>query len=203
MLLELESSGGFVLTEGVLYADFGRRFAARLVDLLILFGVISLVVLTMWVFRAVGIWVPRNDGADLEQVFHSFGIGPKLLITGFYCLAQGLVYSALLEASVWQATVGKRLCGVYVTDDDQNRIGNGRSFGRSLTKIFMGFFGGTLVSILLIMVTKDRKTLHDYIVNTVVLRGVPASTGALEPWRLAVGLGSLYVWMLGTFMATL
>lgn len=185
-------------SESVPYASFGRRFAARLIDLLILAGVIALAVFTGQILIAKGIWVPSADGENLEGSFRALGIGSKLMVFSAFCLTDGLVYSALFEASAWQATFGKRLLNVYVTGDDRSRITIGRSFGRSLARLFAGWFGGSLVSAVLVAASKDRKAIHDLVANTLVLKGDPATAGALDTWRIVLSLGSLFLSVLAT-----
>ena len=63
-------------------------------------------------------------GGDASLVFVAFLISVLL----------PWAYYALFEAGKWQATPGKRLLGVYVTDLNGNRISFGRSTGRFLSK---------------------------------------------------------------------
>ncbi len=119
-----------------------------------------------------------------------------------FVLSIGPVYFALCEASPWQATLGKRLLHIYVASDDGKRMSIARSFGRWIAKWFLNGFGLVLISVITIATTKRHKSLHDFATQTVVLKGRPASAGALEPWRIAVSFGFPFVWILGTFLAT-
>jgi RDD family len=59
----------------------------------------------------------------------------------------------LWEASSWQATLGKRLLNIYVTDDNRQRISLGRSVGRWLARWICSWFGGNLISVITIAST--------------------------------------------------
>jgi len=75
------------------------------------------------------------------------------------------LYSALLESSRHQATLGKRVMGIVVTDLDGNRI----SFGRALARSAMQWL--SLIDYIPAVFSNRKQALHDYAVDTqVVLR---------------------------------
>jgi len=82
-------------------------------------------------------------------------------------LAGKWLYFALLESSAWQATPGKRVMGIKVTDRFGQRIGFGRASGR--------FFGGFVSFILSQMgymmaaFTPLKQALHDMMAGTLVV----------------------------------
>ena len=156
----------------------------------------------MRILHFAGLWAGVEE-VPLEQVFARLGIGAKLSIFFAYVLSGGAISSVLFEASAWQATVGKRLLNIYVTDNNGQRITLARSFDRWFVKWFAGFFGGSLVSIITILTTEDHRALHDLAVGTVVLRGRPSLAGKLELWRVLAAFIIPFAWMIGTFLATL
>jgi uncharacterized RDD family membrane protein YckC len=81
------------------------------------------------------------------------------------------LYFALFEAGKWQATPGKRLLGVYVTDMDGRRI----SFGRASARYFSKFLSSLILGIGYIIagLTQNKQALHDKIASTLVYRGKP------------------------------
>jgi len=82
-------------------------------------------------------------------------------------VAAAWLYDALLTSSVWQGTVGKRICGLKVTDEQGSRISFGRATGRFFAKILsrVGFGIGFLM-----VAFMDRKRgLHDIIAGTLVM----------------------------------
>jgi uncharacterized RDD family membrane protein YckC len=89
----------------------------------------------------------------------------------YYALALAVVwlYFAAMEASAWQATLGKLVVGVRVTTVDGQRIGYGRAtarllakFGLSLPPLGLGF--------VLAGVDARKQALHDKVAGTVVVR---------------------------------
>ena len=84
------------------------------------------------------------------------------------CWAVCIGYSAFFESSKWQATPGKRLMGLIVTDLNGNRISFARAFCRYLGKIvsFLTFFIGFLIAAF----TDKKQALHDKMASTLVFR---------------------------------
>jgi uncharacterized RDD family membrane protein YckC len=86
--------------------------------------------------------------------------------------AIGGAYFALCESSPWQATLGKRLVGIKVTDANGARIGVGRALGR--------FFAAGLswltmnIGHALAAFGSERRALHDYVAGTRVENADPA-----------------------------
>ncbi|MBM3325864.1 MAG: RDD family protein [Calditrichaeota bacterium] len=93
------------------------------------------------------------------------------MLSAFIGFIIGWLYCAILESSNWQATIGKRAVGIYVTDVNRNRITFGRATGRNFAKIVswiilcIGYFmaGWTL----------KKQALHDMLAGTLVLRKQP------------------------------
>ena len=80
------------------------------------------------------------------------------------------LYEALMTSSSWQATVGKRVLNLKVTDDFGNRI----SFGRATARYFSKILSGMILCIGFIMAafTDRKKALHDMIAGTVVVKEI-------------------------------
>ena len=184
------------------YASLGRRIAAHLLDVLVAFSVLLLVAIVMRGLRAFGLWMP-DPGRTPEQAWQALGVVAKIFILVAFVLSMGPIYFMLWEASSWQATLGKRLLNIYVTDDNRQRISLGRSVGRWLARWICSWFGGNLISVITIASTGNGKAIHDFLGQTLVLRGRPVPDGALEPWRVAAAFVFPSLWLMGTFLATL
>ena len=123
----------------VAYAGFWRRVLAVIVDGIILCGV-------LWAI----------SGGDITGA-------PWLVST-----ALGWLYAALLESSPKQATIGKMVVGIIVTDEDGKRISIMRATGRHFAKwisaiiLFIGF--------IMVAFTEKKQGLHDMLANTLVVK---------------------------------
>lgn len=78
-----------------------------------------------------------------------------------------LLYFSIMESSSRQATIGKGLLGLIVTDRD----GNALSFGRALLRNFARYINFFLFGLgyLTLFFTKRRQCLHDLIGRTCVV----------------------------------
>jgi uncharacterized RDD family membrane protein YckC len=146
---------GFAKPHPVVYAGFWLRLFAYLLDSLLLGIVVGAVILRPLMERA-GIspdnpWVLFTG--DSRQI-----IAINLLVT----MASWL-YWATLESSVWQATFGKRIFGLQVTDMAGRRVSFARASGRHFGKlIFVGF--------ILAGFTEKKQALHDIMAGCLVIR---------------------------------
>jgi len=78
----------------------------------------------------------------------------------------GTFYHAAFESSKWQATVGKKILGLKVTDTDNNRISFLRAVGRYLPKfIIIAVFP---IAMALVGVNARKQGIHDSIASTMV-----------------------------------
>jgi uncharacterized RDD family membrane protein YckC len=79
-----------------------------------------------------------------------------------------LLYYPVLESSGRQATFGKQVCGLVVTDLRGQRI----SFGQGLLRQFAKFLSALALGVGFLMVafTDRKRGLHDLIAGTLVLR---------------------------------
>jgi uncharacterized RDD family membrane protein YckC len=142
-LIDYEEPKGFEAPPE--YAGFFLRFAAVFIDGLI-------------------IQVPFR----LLRLAFSQEVEALLGIALISVVAQWLYY-ALMESGEYQATVGKRLLGIYVTDVNGDRISFGRASGRFFGKILSSIT--LLIGYIMAAFTDKRQALHDIIAGTLVLKG--------------------------------
>ena len=102
----------------------------------------------------------------------------------------GWLYSALMESSAKQATLGKLALGIKVTNLQGERIGFGRATGR--------YFGMILSSLTLCIgfvmagFTRRRQALHDMVAGTLVVkRGATAEQLTAHPEAPAVSMWTI------------
>jgi uncharacterized RDD family membrane protein YckC len=157
---------------GVAYAGFWLRFVAFLID-----GVVALVA---FVILLIPLFILTGAGAALskigsdEDISHDvgafLGIGFVLGFFGIIIVVSWLYY-ALSESSSWQATLGKKMLHLKVTDMTGQPISfgraSGRFFARIVTKLIPLGIGYILAGF-----TEKKQAIHDMIASCLVLRNV-------------------------------
>jgi uncharacterized RDD family membrane protein YckC len=73
-----------------------------------------------------------------------------------------------MESSSWQATLGKKLMGLYVTDIEGQRLSLGRATWRTFAKYLSSITAG--IGYLMCGFTEKKQALHDMVANCLVLR---------------------------------
>lgn len=185
------------------YADLGRRVAAHLIDALIALAVMFAGGFVMRWLRVLGVWdVPVPEGeADPVMLWHWMNPASKVAIVVAFIVSMGVFYSGFFQASAWQATIGKRLLNIYVTDTVGRRISLTRSLVRSIAKgVFNTFYLG-IISVGTIVAAAKKQALHDYVAKTVVVNGRPPEGGSLELWRVVAAFGVQLLWFVVTMLA--
>lgn len=79
----------------------------------------------------------------------------------------GAVYFIAMESSPWQATLGKRLLGIRVTDMDGGRISGWRAAGRYFAKLISALV--LLIGFFMAAFTEKKQGLHDMIAGCLVV----------------------------------
>lgn len=132
------------------FASFDQRLVAHVIDYLAVICVYLVVILILYLFL------------ELSQL-RIAGIATIILIP-----LTKLIYGSMTEASVKQATIGKRLMDIKVTDLDGNRLTLGNSFGRNFCKIISNATLG--IGYLYSFLNKKQQCLHDLIANALVTK---------------------------------
>ena len=145
------------------YAGFWIRVLASILD-----SVVSLLIIVPTIgFLKFG-WASVYDDATAAGIAFIAS-----------CIA-GWLYYSVFECGSWQATPGKRILGLRVTDVGGNRIGFGRASGRYFAKIISAF--PTLcIGFLMAGVTQKKQSLHDKLVDTLVLYGASDKGSVFSP----------------------
>lgn len=156
------------------YAGFWIRFLAWLVDSVI-FSVILFLV--------------AAAGAFLGKL--------GILVISVFCLLGPLLYWGLMHASARQATFGKTLLGLKVTNTSGERISLLRSLSRELAKYLSAI--PLMLGFLLAAFTGRKQALHDFVASTTVVREghanvvaalVVGTFGWFAPAAIAMFLGA-------------
>ena len=83
-------------------------------------------------------------------------------------LGANWIYEALMESSSYQATLGKMVFGMKVTDLYGNRISFARATGRHFAKILSLVI--LCIGFIMVGLTERKQGLHDMIAGTLVRR---------------------------------
>ncbi|HEX6349773.1 MAG TPA: RDD family protein [Candidatus Dormibacteraeota bacterium] len=150
------------------YAGFWRRLAAFLLDTVIGVGVWAAVV---FLITFVLLALLLATGSTLDN--YSSRV-PGWISFAYYALGVVMtwLYFTLLEASAWQATVGKHALGLRVTNAAGARLSwlraNARYWAKLLSFLMLG------IGFLMIVFTERKQALHDLIAGTLVSRRPPS-----------------------------
>lgn len=123
---------------GTQYAGFWKRFLAYLIDIIIL-GIVG------------GILTSQMDEGVASTV----------------TTILGWLYFAGMESSSRQATLGKSVMGIYVTDINGNQISFLRATGRYFAKILSAII--LFIGYIMAAFTERKQALHDMLASTLVL----------------------------------
>jgi uncharacterized RDD family membrane protein YckC len=145
---------------GVGYGGFWIRVVAAIIDGIIVRVVVAPIHL---IFGGLGL-----AGSMMGHVPHA---GLALLgggVTFILVLFGSWLYEAFMESSSYQATLGKMIFGMKVTDLNGNRI----SFERATGRHFAKWLSAMILCIGYIMVgfTERKQGLHDLLAGTLVRR---------------------------------
>ena len=146
-----------------IYAGFGVRLAAMLIDGVILAFVLGGVILLLGNRLLGSASAMMPDGSPSPEA-----ISASLTEMGI-CSVIHFAFIAGFLASRWQATPGKRLMGIYVGDLEGARLTFAHALGRELAKVPSWMTLG--VGFLIVLFTDQKKALHDVIANTRVFHG--------------------------------
>ncbi|MCZ4221690.1 RDD family protein [Pedobacter rhodius] len=133
------------------FAAFDLRLLASVIDHFLIFVIYCLTILVSFVFV---------EGKD-QRIMAFFMPLPSIFIIK-------LIYGSFAESGKKQATIGKRLVNIKVTDLEGTKIYFGRSLIRNLSKILsvIPFFFGYFYSFL----NKKNQCWHDVAADTLVMK---------------------------------
>ncbi|HEY6971192.1 MAG TPA: RDD family protein [Candidatus Angelobacter sp.] len=145
------------------YGGFWIRVLAYLIDRIVV-GAIYSPIAIYFALRMVAELrrLPPNGPEQLGPIFHFVSIVVPLAF-----VVQWL-YEALLTSSSWQATVGKRVLDLKVTDEGGNPISFERATARFFAKVLSSLALG--IGFLMVAFTARKQGLHDLLAGTLVMK---------------------------------
>ncbi|HXJ16820.1 MAG TPA: RDD family protein [Candidatus Polarisedimenticolia bacterium] len=144
----------------MVYAGFWLRAAAYLLDTIVLSFPVGVFILGPLMERA-------GISPDNPWVLFT-GTSRQVIAINLLGTMASWLYWALLESSRWQATLGKRMLGLEVTDLAGHRISfaraTGRYFGKAVSALLL-FVGFAMAGF-----TEKKQALHDMFASCLVLK---------------------------------
>jgi uncharacterized RDD family membrane protein YckC len=145
-------------------ANFGRRLAGYLIDVVPITLLIAAVFYLFLGFDETPQRYLRRAADDFDARIEFISQRNQIRDLSFVVY---ILYCAILEGSVLQGTIGKRLVGIRVTDDQGQSLTVVRSFARNLAKfvsvlpVGLGFLWA---------LGKRKQAWHDLIAGTLVVK---------------------------------
>lgn len=145
------------------YAGFWIRFLALFLDVLVsmVFGCIIGAVVFAVLF---GVYAASGNNLNTMKATASF----LQIVNCLLGLMVGWLYHAFLESSEWQATLGKKLCGLRVCDSQGERLTFVKASIRYVSKFISG--APCWVGYFMAAFTEKKQALHDIIAGTLVVK---------------------------------
>jgi uncharacterized RDD family membrane protein YckC len=144
------------------YAGFWRRFCAWFLDGIVLNAALVPIGLLLSTPSMTSILDEEFGSSAMEKMLGAY------LRYALLCMIANWLYCALMESSARQATLGKTVLGIRVTDLDGKRLSFGRATGRFFGKIVSGLT--LMIGYAVQLITERRQALHDVLAGTLVVR---------------------------------
>ncbi|MGH9675496.1 MAG: RDD family protein [Candidatus Acidiferrum sp.] len=159
----------YVYLPPVQYAGFWLRFVAYIIDGLIMGVCFVAIAVALLFLTGMGSLLDKfHPGADPSEFGALLGVTFIFSFLGIAVVGSWL-YHAYLESSDWQATVGKRVLNLKVTDMQGQPISFGRASGRFFAKIITSMIP-LGIGYIIAGFTERKQAIHDMIANCLVLR---------------------------------
>ncbi|MDR3483100.1 MAG: RDD family protein [Burkholderiaceae bacterium] len=153
-----QAPGSVVQSTRTGYAGFWRRFAAHIIDSLIL------MVGGAAIGRVIGSVLGTGSGMGAAKALAQI---VSVIVVLVAALVLNWLYFTLFEASASQATLGKSALGIVVTDESGQRISLGKANARYWSKIVSSLI--LMIGFLMAGFTEKKQGLHDMMAGTLVV----------------------------------
>jgi uncharacterized RDD family membrane protein YckC len=141
------------------YAGFWYRTLAWIIDTIIASSVVIIICLPLG-FALGASMADTSTASEISSAGKALGYILGTLLSW--------LYFTISESSSWQATLGKKLLGLRVTDESGNRISFGKANGRYWSKILSGLL--LYAGYIMVAFTEKKQGLHDKIAGTLVFK---------------------------------
>jgi len=166
---------GVNVESSVVYAGFWRRFAAFLIDALLIstvMGILYFIFIGLFVMVCAianaGPIQPGEEPPALILVGLGAGFGVIILSLIISDTIICWLYFALMESSKRQATLGKMAMGIVVSNMKGKRISFARATGRHFAKIISRII--LRIGFIMAGFTRKKQALHDMMADCLVVK---------------------------------
>jgi len=169
----MSQPGALATRDTGLYAGFWLRLVADIIDNILLgipYAFLAVMIFASAIPMLRDIATQNPNPLQIASL-----LGSRILLFVLLNLLGTWLYWSLLESSSWQATLGKKALGLYVTDLQGSRVSFGKASGR--------FFAGRgislvpsigalyyLIDCIMAGLTEKKQALHDMIAGCLVQR---------------------------------
>lgn len=161
------------------YAGFWMRLWALFIDTLVIVCAVGLMWLLHLISKILQAFVEEGEVFreyeimfDVLGAFMAFDVqitSLNELLLNWTTLVIWLIYTSAFESSRWQATPGKYILKLKVTNYEGGRLDFPQAFGRNFFKLFSELTLG--IGYLFAGLTKHKQALHDMMAKCFVMRG--------------------------------
>jgi uncharacterized RDD family membrane protein YckC len=150
------------------YGGFWLRFLAYLIDGAVIAIGVCVVAIPLVFLTGLGAYL---NEIHPDEDWNNTGVWAIIAVFFLFATASLVatwLYHALMESSEWQATVGKKVLGLVVTDTEGRRISFGRATGRHFAKIVTNMVP-VFIGYIMAGFTEKKQALHDMIAGCLIL----------------------------------
>lgn len=161
-----------VYTPAVQYAGFWLRVVAYVIDGVVVGLAFLALLIPFALTTGLAALAGRvHTGEDPREIGEA--LGPTFFL-GFFTIVSlsflgAWLYHAKMESSSWQATLGKKVLNLRVTDMAGGRVSFAKATGRHFGKLITGLIP-LGIGFAMAGVTERRQALHDMLASCLVLR---------------------------------
>ena len=151
------------------YGGFWLRSLAYLIDGAVMLIGICIVAIPLVSLTGLGAYLIHINPEEDWNENGAWAIIVVIFLLATASLGVTWLYHALMECSEWQATVGKKVLGLVVTDMEGRRVSFWRATGRHFAKIVTNMIP-LLIGYIMAGFTDKKQALHDMIAGCLILR---------------------------------
>ena len=154
------------MTDDKIYAGFWVRFFAGILDLVFLAPIIILA----FFFLSDSSYETVKMGDTFKSYFiGATASGEDLHVIDFITYFVSVIYIVYFLAGEKQATIGKRIMGIYVGTISGSKLSKPRAAMRAFASMITATTLG--LGFIIVIFTKEKIALHDFLCNTRVFFG--------------------------------